>query len=88
MGAQLARELAELGSDNPRQAMEWHLTANHFPPVPTTMVDACFQAIDALNEGDYDKLIQLPEGVGYRGRVAAPASAIVEAHHLESWLAE
>lgn len=88
MGAQTARELAELGSDNLRQAMSWHLRSNHFPPIPNSMIDPCLQAIDAVNEGDYDKLIQLPEGVGYRGRVVAPASAIVEGHHLESWLAE
>lgn len=88
MGAQTARELAELGSDNPRQAMEFHLTSNHFPPIPSSMIDPCLQAIEAVNQGDYDKLIRLPEGVGYRGLVVAPASAIVEAHHLESWLAE
>lgn len=70
------------------QQLSWHLTSNHFPPVPTSMVPTCIEAIDAVNEGDYGKLISLPEGVGYKGLTVAPASAIVEQHHLDAFLEE
>jgi len=43
---------------------------------------------DAYYEDDYDKMIVLPEGVLWKGRDQAPASAIIEAHHLEAWLPE
>lgn len=70
------------------QQLAYHLTSNHFPPIPTSMVQACIEAIDALNEGNYDKMISLPDGVGYKGLTAAPASAIVEQHHLDPFLDE
>jgi len=63
-----------------------HLTANHYPPVPTTMILACIKAIDAGNEGEWDRQIELPEGVSWRGNRTASASAIIEAHHLDTWL--
>jgi len=66
--------------------IEWHLRSNHFPPVPSSMVTPCIEAIDAINEGNYEKLISLPEGVGYRGLTVAPANAIAEAHHLDAWI--
>ena len=39
-----------------------------------------------LNKGKHDSNIKLPEGILYKGKKAAPASAIVEAHHLHAWL--
>ncbi len=84
MGSLQAMEMAEiLDLDT---ALSWHLSSNHFPPVPLTMVQACKEAIWACNGGDADKLISLPEGVGYRGLTAAPAWAIVKGHHLAAWL--
>ena len=65
-----------------------HLTSNHYPPVPTSMVAPCIDAIDAYYDEDYNKLIEMPEGVSYRGEKFAPASAIIEQHHLDAWLPE
>jgi hypothetical protein len=67
-------------------ALEWHLTSNHYPPVPLSMIQACKEAIDACNEEDSDREIELPGAVLWRGRAFAPAWAIVEGHHLESFL--
>jgi hypothetical protein len=86
MGAMQAREMAELGSDNLGQTIEWHLRSNHFPPVPNSMVQPCIKAIEACNEEDYNRMIGLPEGVGYKGLTVAPAHAIVESHHLDAWI--
>jgi hypothetical protein len=53
------------------------------------MVPTCLEAIDAVNtEGDWDRLISLPTGVSYKGLTQAPASAIIEQHHLEFWIIE
>lgn len=86
MGNLQAREMAELGADNLEQSLTWHLTSNHFPPVPKSMVPICIKAIEAYAEEDYERLISLPEGVGYQGLTVAPASAIVEQHHLDAWI--
>jgi hypothetical protein len=48
------------------------------------MVQPCIEAIDAYYDEDYRREIDLPQGVLWRGQVTAPASAIVEQHHL-SW---
>ena len=90
MGALQAMELAEdefgLGLEN---SISIHLRSNHYPPVPDIMVPVCIDAIDAVNtEGDWDKEITLPEGVSWKGLTSAPASAIIEQHHLEFWLIE
>ena len=68
------------------QAIGYHLQSNHYPPVPLSMVQPCIEAIDAANEGDIDLEIEMPEGVSYRGMPTAPAWAIIEQHHLDSWI--
>jgi len=69
--------------------IEMHLRGNHYPPVPSSMVKPCIEAIDAVNDlGLWEAPIELPEGVSWRGETHAPASAIIEAHHLDAWLIE
>lgn len=90
MGAMQAMDLAEdefgLGLET---SIGIHLQSNHYPAVPIEMVPTCIEAIDAVNsEGDWDKLITLPDGVSYKGLTQAPASAIIEQHHLEFWIIE
>ena len=89
MGSNLAYDLAsdELGLDL-ETAIGYHLQGNHYPPVPLSMVQPCIDAIDAFYDEDYNKLIAMPEGVLYRGEKFAPASAIIEQHHLDAWLPE
>ena len=91
MGSNFATELADqelfpnLDLEN---AIGMHLQANHYPPVPLTMVQTCIDAIDAYWDEDYNRKISLPEGITWKGMIKAPACAIVEAHHLEAWLPE
>jgi hypothetical protein len=85
MGYNTALDLAELDLE---QGIAYHLRGNHYPPVPLSMVQPCIDAIDAYYDEDYNKMIEMPEGVSYRGSKFAPASAIIEQHHLESWLPE
>lgn len=67
-------------------AIGMHLRGNHYPPVPLTMVQPCIDAIDAIWDDDANQLIELPEGVLWRGEAHAPAYAIAESHHLDAWL--
>lgn len=86
MGLNTALDLAE--NLDLESAIGYHLQGNHYPPVPLSMVQPCIDAIDAYYDEDYDRMIQLPAPVLWKGRDQAPASAIIEAHHLESWLPE
>ena len=70
------------------QGVTIHLTSNHYPPVPTSMVIPCIEAIYACADGDYEGLIELPEGVTWRGNTSAPANAIAEAHHLDPFISD
>ena len=67
-------------------ALSWHLQSNHYPPIPLTMVDVCVQAIDLVNISEGYELVELPEGVLFRGSTSAPAYDIVEQHHLDFWI--
>jgi hypothetical protein len=66
--------------------LAYHLQGNHYPPVPVSMVQPCIDAIDAFYDEEYSREINLPEGITWRGQTSCPASAIVDAHHLEAWL--
>lgn len=86
MGYALAQDLADtLGL---RLALSIHLSHNHYPPVPAEMIEPCVLAIEAMNEDDDERDIDLPEGVLWRGQTTAPANAVVFGHHLEAWLSQ
>jgi hypothetical protein len=86
MGSITAIGLADTTLDLETQLL-YHLKGNHYPPVPAEMVKPCIEAIDAFYDEDYQRMIEMPM-VGdfqilYKGMSHAPASAIVEQHHLE-----
>lgn len=85
MGNTQLVEMLGMGVER-RAAMAWHLRHNHYPPVPESMVNPCLEAIDYGLYGEYDELVELPEGVTWRGETEAPAWAIIEGHHLTAWL--
>lgn len=63
--------------------VHWHLTANCYPPVPNYMEQVCIDAIDAVLDDDYNRQIDLPDGVTYHNLSTAPAHAIVENFRLD-----
>jgi hypothetical protein len=87
MGNLQAEAIKEAGVPLETQ-IEFHLRANHYPPISNTMVPVCIQAIDEANMGEWHTNLSLPEGVGYKGLTIAPVWAIVEQHHLEPWIEE
>jgi len=83
MGSIQAQEMAELMDID--SALAWHLRANHYPPVPVSMVEPCKEAIQACVDNDWYREITLPDGVLYKNSNTAPAFQIVEQHHLHAW---
>ena len=88
MGYNTATDLAENIDISLEQAIGYHLTGNHYPPVPLSMVPVCIQALDFANEDLWDETIEMPDGILYKGNTAAPVWAIIEQHHLHAWLPE
>jgi len=84
MGSLQAQEMATLADQ--RQGLAWHLQGNHYPPVPLSMIEPCIDAIAAVNDGESERLIDLPGEITWRGEKKAPALAIVTAHHLHAWI--
>ncbi len=87
MGSAYAEGLTEIGLTLEEQILV-HLTSNHYPPVPKVMVETCIEAIDKANEGEWEEMVPMPEGVTYKGETEAPVHAIVEQHHLDFWIVE
>ena len=85
MGRMTAMEIAETELTLEDQ-ITWHLQANHFPPIPKSMVKPCMEAIELANKGYWEAKVSLPDGVGYQGLTVAPVSAMIEQHHLETWI--
>ena len=90
MGSNFATELADGMFDLDLETqLSMHLRGNHYPPVPTSMIAPCIEAINSVNDnGDWDLEIELPSPITWRDKTSAPAHAIIEAHHLHAWLIE
>lgn len=86
MGSLSAYDMAHYGSL--RQGLTWHLTSNHYPPVPSSMVQVCVEAIEAFHDEDYDRTIHLPEGVSWRNYSVVPAHVVVDEFHLDPWVSQ
>lgn len=67
-------------------ALHWHLTCNHYPPLPQELVQTAQQAVEAANAGEWDKELHLPPGIALRGQQTATAALLVETMHLEAFL--
>lgn len=65
MGHSTAAGYAELVDDGGLSlttAMHIHLTSNHYPPVPTFMVPVAVAAVEAGQDEDWDRELELPVG--------------------------
>jgi hypothetical protein len=63
--------------------LEHHLRYNHFPPLSTELVEYAESAIDACNEGDWDREITL---IGPQGVAIVRAGDLVEGLHLDCFI--
>jgi len=67
-------------------ALHWHLRSNHYPPLPTALIETAKTAIERANAGDFDSEIELPEGIAFRGKTAMSVSEVVESLHLDAYI--
>lgn len=81
LSAEAMLEVAEF-----RQALAWHLSSNHYPSIPSVMIEPCVEAIANANAGEWDKVITLPDGVVWRGQTTCPTHALIEYAHLDTFL--
>jgi hypothetical protein len=96
MGSITAIGLADTTLDLETQ-LKYHLQGNHYPPIPTIMVQPCIEAIDAAYDEDWDRKINLPcDGVDkdgepfqitWKGNTWTTASMLIEHAHLQ-WFIE
>jgi hypothetical protein len=78
VGSLQAQEFASLtaaGDVSLEQSLAWHLRANHYPPVPLSMIEPCIQAIEIgqryqWGDADLNDRVDLPDGVLQRGRLS------------------
>lgn len=73
------------------RAIEIHLRSNHYPPVPSSMVGPCLEAIEIVQRSQWgdavpNQPVTLPDGVTWQYSNCAPASAIVEGFHLDQFI--
>lgn len=67
-------------------ALAWHLSSNHYPPIPSVMIAPCKVAIANASAGDWDARVELPEGILWRGESSCPTHALIEHAHLDGFL--
>lgn len=67
-------------------ALGWHLSANHYPPIPQAMVPVAKDAIAAALDDEGDREIDLRDICEWRGQTTAPAWALVEYMHLDAFI--
>lgn len=93
MGHLQADEMAgmvEGGAISLREALGWHLRYNHYPPLPESLIDVAEKAIEeARNADPYAwevTLLDLPEGITFRGCTTIAVAEAIESMHLEDFL--
>jgi phage tail protein X len=85
MGYMRALDLTETGLDLTAQ-LSLHLSTNHYPALPDSLIPVCVTAIENANDGLWDEEVELPKGISWKGQTTAPTWSVVEAHHLDAWI--
>lgn len=85
MGHMHAMEITAMENVSLHQKLKWHLTGNHYPPIPLAMIEPAIEAINLCNEGQWDQLVATP----YRHKKygdESPAWVLIEHMHLNEFL--
>lgn len=86
MGSLSAQGFADAVNDGDVQlttALSWHLSSNHYPALPSFFIPTCIAAIEAGNDEDWDREIQLPRGCAAHKKPTALDATECEAHNDE-----
>ena len=85
MGYASALDFAENADQD--TALRWHLTSNHFPPLPVGLVEPAKEAIANALDGEHDKPVDLRGFATYKdGSSSAPTWACIDAWHLHAFI--
>ena len=63
-----------------------HFQSNCYPPIPQIMIPVAINAIQAVNDEDFDREIALPENVQFRNSNTVKACEAVDALYLNAWV--
>ena len=87
MGRQYIEDLIEEGwALDMDSLIALHLSSNHYPSVPATMVAPCKEALRFAELETLHELVELPAGVLWRGYPSVKASVLMDTFHLWSFL--
>jgi hypothetical protein len=81
----LQDELLELDLE---QQISLHFQVNCYPPIPQQMLSTAIEAIDNAYEGEWKKMIRLPDGVTFRGYDEISTTNVIDSYRLQAWLPE
>ena len=84
MGRNFASDLTET-SLTLEQQIAIHFSSNCYPPVPQFMVSVAVEAINAVNDEQYDLEIELPPFVTFNDSTTITAINAVDNLRLEAW---
>lgn len=92
MGYQFAYDLGASVAGHPHlmrlkleDAVRQHVFYNFYPPLPAAVIEPCVQAIEAYQDGEYDRIIETEFEHRIHGH-QVPASAIVDACKLHGFV--
>jgi hypothetical protein len=87
MGYSKALDLIDyLGDEDLAKAVSIHFVSNCYPPVPNKMLSTALKAIENCATENPEELIQLPEGVSYKGSTEVSSWDVVEGLHLDAFV--
>jgi hypothetical protein len=87
MGINFATDLASGDFvDSTDRQISIHFSSNCYPPIPQFMLPVAIEAIQAVNEGDFDREIALPDNVQFRNSITVKACEAVDALYLNAWV--
>ena len=74
-------------------ALTWHLTSNHFPPLPLPLVPVAIEAIKLGREASeledpdiWAETLDMPDGLLFRGGSTITVAEAIENLHLDPFL--
>lgn len=85
MGSMAASDMVAYDGVNDA-TLTWHLTSNHYPPLPIELLPVAKRVIRKANDEQWEANVRLPEGITYKGSTLAPVWACVEAWHLDAFI--
>ncbi len=85
-GAAGFAEQVALNNIRLEQALSWHLSGNHYPPLPGELIPVAKAAIEKANEGEWDFEIPMPDNIDFRDQRTVSVALAVETMHLDAFI--